>query len=74
MFDAIVCDPPYGIREGSRQLADVQSQSPAAAAPSEDVDVVSSAPVRVKRLAVVDALQGLLDFAAQVLVPGGEQL
>lgn len=80
MFDSIICDPPYGIREGSRQV-NVRAQTvgdgaatlPASAtggAVESDVVPVAAGGKR-ERLAVVDALQHLLDFAAGSLVVGG---
>ena len=89
MFDAIVCDPPYGIREGSRQVnvraqteggggggggtASPQPLASAAADGGVPIDAVPAATAGGKRerLAVVDALQNLLRFAAGSLAVGG---
>ena len=74
MFDAIVCDPPYGIREGSRQV-NVRSETPPPQ-PGEgggeggEASAGGAGHTRV-RLAVVDALENLLRFAATSLVVGG---
>ena len=85
LFDGIVCDPPYGIREGSRQV-NVRAQTEphdqpqvAAAAAAEGGEVVAASASdtggvsggKRERLAVVDALASLLDFAASSLVVGG---
>lgn len=66
MFDAIVCDPPYGIRAGARKAGSRKS----------DVKVVPT-DIRVKHIpqtqpyAVEDVLVDLLDLAAQNLRLGG---
>ena len=82
MFDSIVCDPPYGIREGSRQV-NVRAQTAdegtaATSSPGQEglgaavSDAVpAAAGGKRERLAVVDALQNLLNFAAGSLVMGG---
>lgn len=58
--DAIVCDPPYGVREGARGFRDdgglPQSQT-----------YISG----TERVRFVDIIDGLLEFAAKRLVPGG---
>eukprot|EP01045_Picozoa_sp_COSAG04_P002384 COSAG04_NODE_86_length_27446_cov_79.885046_23_plen_142_part_00 len=75
MFDAIVCDPPYGIREGSRQV-NVRSETPPPQ-PGEgggeggEAAAGGAGPHTRVRLAVVDALENLLRFAATSLVVGG---
>jgi tRNA (guanine10-N2)-methyltransferase len=59
-LDAIVCDPPYGVREGAKSIRD-------------DVDMPRSESFipGTERVRFVDMLSGLLTFAADRLVPGG---
>lgn len=61
-FDAIVCDPPYGIKEGMRVFRE---------------DTIASGLERnhfqgTERVRFIDFLQGILDFATNVLVVGGK--
>lgn len=60
-LDAIVCDPPYGIKEGTRSFR---------------TDTIEAHPTRnhfqaTERVRFVDFLNGVLEFAAELLVPGG---
>jgi tRNA (guanine10-N2)-methyltransferase len=76
MFDSIICDPPYGIREGSRQInvraqTTIDDDTAAAPPPTRDDGGTVASGGKRERLAVVDALQNLLDFAAGSLVVGG---
>ena len=75
MFDSIICDPPYGIREGSRQInvraQTIDDDTAAASSPARDTEGTVASGGKRERLAVVDALQNLLDFAAGSLVVGG---
>lgn len=60
-FDAIVCDPPYGIKEGTRAFrADVVDES------HEKNHFQGTQRVRF-----IDFLQSILSYAASVLVPNG---
>lgn len=66
---AVVCDPPYGIREGSRAFAaDAAAASVAAAGRPGPQRPFAPATVRV---AFDDFLHHLLHAAAAALVPGG---
>lgn len=61
VFDAVVCDPPYGIKEGMKVFRE---------------DFVDASLQRnhfqgTQRVRFVDFLAGLLEYAARVLVPGG---
>lgn len=60
-FDAIVCDPPYGIKEGTRVFRE---------------DTINPGMERnhfqgTERVRFVDFLSGILRYAADMLVPGG---
>jgi len=66
LVTAVVCDPPYGIREGSRALAPLPAAASAAAAAAGR----PHAPPTV-RVAFDDFLHHLLHAAAAALVPGG---
>jgi tRNA (guanine10-N2)-methyltransferase len=62
-LDAIVCDPPYGIKEGTRSSRrDVLPPPTTRAEPHI---------VGTERVRLTDFLDGLLEFAARNLVPGG---
>lgn len=66
---AVICDPPYGIREGSRAFAaDATAASAAAAGRPGPPRPFAPATVRV---AFDDFLHHLLHAAAAALVPGG---
>lgn len=59
--DAVVCDPPYGVREGARAMR-------------EDVGIDKSKREFVpgsERVRMVDMVGGLIQFAAARLVAGG---
>lgn len=62
-LDAVVCDPPYGVRASSKRLADDYLHS----AWAESSDFIP----RRQRLETMDLLERLLTFAADVLVVGG---
>ncbi|GAB0491216.1 hypothetical protein MMPV_002468 [Pyropia vietnamensis] len=69
VIHAVVCDPPYGIREGSRAFAaDAAAASVAAAGRPGPPRPYAPATVRV---AFDDFLHHLLHAAAAALVPGG---
>mmetsp|Transcript_2974 Transcript_2974/g.5678 ORF Transcript_2974/g.5678 Transcript_2974/m.5678 type:complete len:424 (-) Transcript_2974:2099-3370(-) len=57
IFDAVVCDPPYGIREGIRSSSECEART-----------LEQSKTVRVR---VADSLLHLLQLAAETLRPGG---
>jgi len=61
--DAIVCDPPYGIREGTRQA------SRACAGDSDEER--TSRTMRRRRAPFAAHLEALFRLAARVLCPGG---
>jgi tRNA (guanine10-N2)-methyltransferase len=76
LFDMIVCDPPYGIREGARRLAAPAQPlhtGAVAVAPEGTAGVGPEAPAGMAkvRLGVVDQMDELLSFAAAALVVGG---
>lgn len=61
-FDAVVCDPPYGIKEGMRVFRE---------------DTIAPGLGRnhfqgTERVRFIDFLHGILQFAVQVLVVGGK--
>lgn len=61
-FDALVCDPPYGIKEGMRVFRE-DSISPG---------LEKNHFQGTERVRFVDFLHGFLEFAASVLVVGGK--
>lgn len=61
--DAVVCDPPYGVREGARSIREDGFKPPAGR--------TSAYVPGLERVKFVDMLSGLLAFAADKLVPGG---
>lgn len=61
-FDAVVCDPPYGIKEGMRVFRED------CIAPGLEQNHFQG----TERVRFVDFLHGVLEFAAQVLVKGGK--
>lgn len=61
-FDAIVCDPPYGIKEGMRVFRE-DTISP---------ELKQNHFQGTERVRCVDFLHGILEFAADVLVHGGK--
>jgi tRNA (guanine10-N2)-methyltransferase len=62
-LDAIVCDPPYGIKEGTRSFRD--------SAGSATKHRTESHIPGTERVRLTDFLDGLLQFASSNLVPGG---
>jgi tRNA (guanine10-N2)-methyltransferase len=61
--DAVVCDPPYGVREGAKSVR----EDSLSRASEDDSEYVPG----MERVRFVDMLSGLLTFAAERLVPGG---
>lgn len=61
-YDAIVCDPPYGIKEGMRVFREDSI------APGLEKNHFQG----TERVRFVDFLHGVLEFAADVLVRGGK--
>lgn len=61
-FDAVVCDPPYGIKEGMRVFREDSI------APGLEQNHFQG----TERIRFVDFLHGVLEFAADVLVWGGK--
>lgn len=61
--DAIICDPPYGVREGARSIRCDGYNRPAGR--------TTAYVPGLERVKFVDMLSGLLSFAAGQLVPGG---
>ena len=61
MFDAILGDPPYGVRAGGRKSApkDVEIRNP-------DTHYVATAPY-----GLTECVDDLVDMAARLLRPGG---
>ena len=66
MFDAIVCDPPYGIRAGARKAG--SRKTDVRVVPS---DIRAAHIPQTQPYAVEDVLVDLLDLAAQNLRLGG---
>lgn len=60
-FDAVVCDPPYGIKEGTRAFRNDVI----------DHDLEGNHFQGTERVRFVDFLKGVLRYAADVLVEGG---
>lgn len=60
-FDAVVCDPPYGIKEGTRVFRE----------DTIDPRLEGNHFQGTERVRFVDFLSGVLSYAADVLVPGG---
>eukprot|EP00771_Trimastix_marina_P000829 gnl/Trimastix_PCT/1862.p1 GENE.gnl/Trimastix_PCT/1862~~gnl/Trimastix_PCT/1862.p1 ORF type:complete len:476 (-),score=111.79 gnl/Trimastix_PCT/1862:2-1429(-) len=69
-LDAIVCDPPYGIREGSRKTGSKSNDKVRAPRRYDAEDGPIFIPSRVQK-GLVDTYNDLLDFAARTLVPNG---
>lgn len=61
-FDAIVCDPPYGIKEGMRAFRE-DTIAP---------DLERNHFQGTERIRFIDFLHGILEFSAKVLVVGGK--
>lgn len=61
-FDAVICDPPYGIKEGTRSFRKDEI--------NETVDVKNHFQ-GTKRVRFQDFLYGILKYAADVLVENG---
>lgn len=60
-FDAVVCDPPYGIKEGTRVFRE----------DAIDPGMEANHYQGTERIQFVDFLRGVLQYAADVLVPHG---
>lgn len=60
-FDAVVCDPPYGIKEGTRVFRE----------DAIDAGLEGNHYQGTERIRFVDFLRGVLQYAVDVLVPGG---
>lgn len=69
LFDAIVTDPPYGIREGIRRIGLREGYVRTKEIPAE-ADLAARVPMR-QRYPYDELLQDLLNFAAETLVCGG---
>eukprot|EP00658_Telonema_sp_P-2_P070811 TRINITY_DN60205_c0_g1_i1.p1 TRINITY_DN60205_c0_g1~~TRINITY_DN60205_c0_g1_i1.p1 ORF type:complete len:545 (-),score=141.29 TRINITY_DN60205_c0_g1_i1:173-1807(-) len=67
LFDAIVCDPPYGVRAGAKRVG--VKEGVTAASPTAGLEK-SHIPQTVG-LNMAEVLRGLLEVAAAVLVVGG---
>eukprot|EP01052_Picozoa_sp_SAG31_P035505 SAG31_NODE_4294_length_3375_cov_2.010989_4_plen_203_part_00 len=71
-----MCDPPYGIREGCRSTRPIDSPKDSSQGTSSMINANDGSDATVgaagkRRLAIVDAMDELLAFAASSLVPGG---
>jgi len=66
IYDAIICDPPYGIRAGARKSGSKLDQ-PRAVPEEHRHDHIA----QTKTYAVSDVMADLLDVAARTLVMGG---
>lgn len=60
-FDAVVCDPPYGIKEGMKVFRE----------DCIDANLDKNHFQGTERVRFVDFLHGILEYAAEVLVEGG---
>jgi tRNA (guanine10-N2)-methyltransferase len=69
VFDAIVTDPPYGVREGIKKIGRKPSK-PRKPQPNEDAAGYVHVPMRVS-YPYRELLQDLTNLAADTLVPGG---
>lgn len=61
LFDAVVCDPPYGIKEGTRVFREDRI----------DEGMQENHFQGTRRVRFVDFLRGVLEYAAHVLVEDG---
>lgn len=66
LYDAIVCDPPYGIRAGARRTGS-RLATPKPVLEEHRHDHIA----QTKPYAVSDVMADLLDMASRTLVPGG---
>lgn len=68
MYDAIVCDPPYGIRAGARQTG-TKRKGPIRPIPEQTRHdhIAQTKPYKAS-----DVIKDLLDLAAKTLVGGGK--
>jgi tRNA (guanine10-N2)-methyltransferase len=66
MYDAILCDPPYGIRAGARKTGSKKEQVGDILPENRHDHIAQTQPY-----AVSDVMADLLDVAARSLVPGG---
>ena len=67
LFDAIICDPPYGIRAGAKKIGKREGDSADVPRSSNPVGKYpETVPYEMDQV-IVD----LLDFASFALVPGG---
>lgn len=67
LYDAIVTDPPYGIRAGARQSGSRRTDQIREIPTENRHDHIA----QTKPYAVSDVMADLLDMAARTLVPGG---
>lgn len=73
LFDAVVCDPPYGIRAGARKSGRKRSKK-SESEPAESVRDKTKQPNYIpptQPYAAEDVMRDLLEFAARVLRDGG---
>lgn len=73
-LDAILCDPPYGVREGLRVLGARRPERPGVAAVASSADKFWKSPQYVppkKPYSFLAMLDDILEFASQVLVDRG---
>jgi tRNA (guanine10-N2)-methyltransferase len=66
IYDAIVCDPPYGIRAGARQSGSRRANPTPVLEENRHTHIAQTKPY-----AVSDVMADLLDVAARTLVMGG---
>eukprot|EP01122_Echinamoeba_exundans_P004063 TRINITY_DN1409_c0_g1_i3.p1 TRINITY_DN1409_c0_g1~~TRINITY_DN1409_c0_g1_i3.p1 ORF type:complete len:332 (-),score=51.74 TRINITY_DN1409_c0_g1_i3:40-1035(-) len=79
MFDAIVCDPPYGVRAGAKKVGKKPKTLARKAAHDNQPHILEPPPnsdwhkhvTQTVAYSVPDVLSDLLDFAARNLVVGG---
>ncbi|KAJ3043779.1 hypothetical protein HDV00_004186 [Rhizophlyctis rosea] len=68
LFDAIVCDPPYGVRAGAKKIGSNPKVKPPPTAlkPNGEPRYPQTVPYEMH-----DVLLDLIDFSAAYLMPGG---
>eukprot|EP00731_Ephydatia_muelleri_P010653 Em0005g1239a len=71
MFDAIITDPPYGIREGARKVVSSAKQVEEPTDTLELCDEEGGAGTSMQHYQLSEVLSDLVSFAAKFLVVGG---
>lgn len=71
MFDAVVCDPPYGIRAGARKSGRKRSKKGEDAATVSEKTKLANYIPPTQPYAAEDVMRDLLEFSARTLRVGG---